>query len=84
MKLTSNQINVAIANAPSVQLQNQAMDEINSDVVDMVNTIAGWVMGGVPPMSSERPKTVEDVRLLFSRASARLRLIKAATNQETE
>lgn len=62
--ISANQLAKAMASAPSIKEQNQAMEQINADFAD----ILGLLVGENVPM-----KTVEDVRYYTSLASAKLR-----------
>ncbi len=66
--ISANQFAKAMASAPSLTVQNQAMEQVSADFADMLNQL----IGAVPP-----PKDVEDVRYLTSLANAKLRVLLA-------
>lgn len=66
--ISANQLAKAMANAPSLKEQNQAMEQVNADFAD----ILGLLVGDMPGV-----KTVDDVRYYTSKAVAELRLMIA-------
>jgi hypothetical protein len=78
-KLSATQFAKAAATSASLTEQNQAMEQVNVDVVDMVNQIAAFESPNVPEMAAIVPKTVLDVKFIVAQAMARLRLILVTT-----
>ena len=72
--ISANQFAKAMANAPSLTVQNQAMEQVSADFADILNQLIGIV---------PTPKDVEDVRYLTSLANAKLRVLLAEV-QETK
>ena len=74
MKHSVNDFNRAMADVDTTIVeQNRAVEQMNYDIVDIVNQIAGY--DGPSPITMTPLRTPQDVAYLMAQAAARLRIL---------